>query len=109
MGIKSFRILCCDGGGVRGVLSARILQEVEKQILETKGLALHEYLDLVAATSTGSIITTAIASQLDSAQIMLSTLVMTKHRRSKSQLGLLLILINQKCNATTRSVGSCPA
>jgi uncharacterized protein len=70
IGIRSFRILCCDGGGVRGVLSARILQEVERQIRETKGVALHEYFDLVAGTSTGSIITAAIASQLNAAKII---------------------------------------
>jgi peptidoglycan hydrolase-like protein with peptidoglycan-binding domain len=108
IGIKSFRILCCDGGGntvrlrifrggfghvetryiaslqgfwftefsypnridgggVRGVLSARILQEVEKEILQTKGVALHQYFDLVAGTSTGSIITAALASKLNAA------------------------------------------
>ena len=70
IGIKSFRILCCDGGGVRGVLSARILQEVEKEILQTKGLALHQYFDLVAGTSTGSIITAALASKLNAAKII---------------------------------------
>ena len=38
----TFKILSLDGGGIRGVISARILQEVERQLKERKGLALHE-------------------------------------------------------------------
>ncbi len=59
----SFKILSLDGGGIRGVISARILQEVEKQIQQHKGLALHEYFDMIAGTSTGSILTAGIATK----------------------------------------------
>lgn len=36
----TFKILSLDGGGMRGIISARILQEVERQIQESKGLVL---------------------------------------------------------------------
>jgi uncharacterized protein len=58
----SFKILALDGGGVRGIVSARILQQVEQEIRnQGKGNFLHEYFDLIAGTSTGSILTGGIA------------------------------------------------
>lgn len=59
----TFRILSLDGGGIRGVISARILVEVERQLKQCKGLALHEYFDMIAGTSTGSILTAGIATK----------------------------------------------
>jgi len=53
---KPFRILSLDGGGIRGVISARILQEVEKQIQAQHGQSIAQYFDMVAGTSTGSLI-----------------------------------------------------
>lgn len=66
----TFKILSLDGGGIRGVISARILQEVERQLKERKGLALHEYFDLIAGTSTGSILTAGIATQKTADQLI---------------------------------------
>lgn len=51
----TFKILSLDGGGMRGIISARILKEVEAQ-LNAKNQKLNEYFDLVAGTSTGSIL-----------------------------------------------------
>ena len=56
-----FKILSLDGGGMRGVLSATILTKVEEILKTEKGLALHEYFDLVAGTSTGSILAAGVA------------------------------------------------
>ncbi len=53
----TFRILCLDGGGVRGVMPARILQKVEEQL----GSPLKDHFDLIAGTSTGSILAAGIA------------------------------------------------
>ena len=53
----SFRILCLDGGGIRGVMSTRILQKVEQQL----GRLLKDHFDLIAGTSTGSILAAGIA------------------------------------------------
>jgi hypothetical protein len=58
----SFKILALDGGGIRGVIAARILKQVEQEIRnQGKGNFLHEYFDLIAGTSTGSILTGGIA------------------------------------------------
>ncbi|MFB2835705.1 patatin-like phospholipase family protein [Floridanema evergladense] len=58
----TFKILSLDGGGMRGIISARILQEVERQVQEKEGKPLHQYFDLIAGTSTGSILTAGIAT-----------------------------------------------
>ncbi len=57
----TFKILSLDGGGIRGVISARILMEVERQIREKKNQSLAEYFDLIAGTSTGSFLAAGIA------------------------------------------------
>ena len=49
---RKFRILALDGGGIRGVITAKILERVEQKI----GQPLNEYFDLIAGTSTGSIL-----------------------------------------------------
>jgi patatin-like phospholipase/acyl hydrolase len=51
---KPFRILSLDGGGIRGLYSARLLELIEKEI--TDGRSVADYFDLVAGTSTGGII-----------------------------------------------------
>ncbi len=66
----TFKILTLDGGGIRGVLSATILKQVETTLQNQKGQKLHEYFDLVSGTSTGSILTAGIACQM-SAQKMI--------------------------------------
>ncbi|MDJ0556726.1 MAG: patatin-like phospholipase family protein [Microcoleaceae cyanobacterium MO_207.B10] len=66
----TFKILSLDGGGIRGVMSARILQEIEQQIQQQKGESLQEYFDLVAGTSTGALIAGAIISGMNSNQII---------------------------------------
>ena len=53
----TFRILCLDGGGIRGVMPARILEKVEQQL----GSPLKDHFDLIAGTSTGSILAVGIA------------------------------------------------
>ena len=58
---KKFKILSLDGGGIRGVLSARLLKEVETILKEKNKGELHEYFDLIAGTSTGSILAAGIA------------------------------------------------
>ncbi|MDZ8050923.1 MAG: patatin-like phospholipase family protein [Aulosira sp. ZfuVER01] len=66
----SFKILSLDGGGMRGVISARILQEVEQQVRKQKGQNLNEYFDLIAGTSTGSILAAGIAVGKTSAELI---------------------------------------
>jgi uncharacterized protein len=67
---KTFKILSLDGGGIRGVLSATILKEIETTLKEKKGQKLHEYFDLIAGTSTGSILAAGIACQKDAQELI---------------------------------------
>jgi hypothetical protein len=53
---RKFRILALDGGGIRGLITARILQDVEKHIQQKTGKTINTYFDLIAGTSTGSIL-----------------------------------------------------
>ncbi|MEM7055396.1 MAG: patatin-like phospholipase family protein [Bacteroidota bacterium] len=53
---KQFRILSIDGGGVRGVIPARILQAIE----EKTGKHVFELFDLVVGTSTGGLVALAL-------------------------------------------------
>jgi uncharacterized protein len=65
-----FRILSLDGGGIRGVTSAVILAEVERQVKEKFNQPLNQYFHLIAGTSTGSILAGAIAKGLNSQDIL---------------------------------------
>ena len=56
MAKRKFRILALDGGGIRGVISAKILERVQEKI----GQPLNEYFDLIAGTSTGSILAASL-------------------------------------------------
>jgi patatin-like phospholipase/acyl hydrolase len=62
----TFRILSLDGGGIRGVIAATMLAAIEKQIDQP----LNEYFNLIAGTSTGSILAAAIASGRSSQEII---------------------------------------
>lgn len=55
---KKFRILSIDGGGVRGVIPARILQAIE----EKTGKPISELFDLVIGNSTGGLIALALVT-----------------------------------------------
>lgn len=66
----TFKILSLDGGGIRGVMSVRIIQEIEQQIQKLKGQSLHEYFDLIAGTSTGALTTAALAIGMNTNQIL---------------------------------------
>lgn len=50
-------ILSIDGGGIRGYFSAHILERIQQEL----GINFSEYFDLIAGTSTGSIIAAALA------------------------------------------------
>ena len=66
----TFKILSLDGGGIRGVISERIIQEIEQQIQKLKGQSLNEYFDLISGTSTGALTTAALAVGMNTNQIM---------------------------------------
>ncbi len=61
------RILALDGGGVRGILTCGVLEQMEKQLAarlpenERDDFRLCHYFDLIAGTSTGAIMSTLLA------------------------------------------------
>ncbi len=60
------KILCCDGGGIRGLASVEILAKIEAdlriQLKKDDSFVLADYFDFVCGTSTGAIIATCIAA-----------------------------------------------
>jgi patatin-like phospholipase/acyl hydrolase len=59
------RILCGDGGGIRGAASNELVVEIEKQI----GRPCREIFDMVCGTSTWALIASAVAAGLSGIQI----------------------------------------
>ncbi|MEC4804818.1 MAG: patatin-like phospholipase family protein [Jaaginema sp. PMC 1079.18] len=67
---RLFRILSLDGGGIRGIISATILEYIEAEInAQQQAIApgspyipLYKYFDLITGTSTGSILAAGIAA-----------------------------------------------
>ena len=55
-----YKILSFDGGGIRGVIPSIWLSYMENKCLE--GKLLHNYVDMVAGTSTGSLIACGVAA-----------------------------------------------
>lgn len=55
---KKYIILSIDGGGVRGIIPARILQEIEKQT----GKQIYQMVDTISGNSTGGIIALALVA-----------------------------------------------
>ena len=53
---KKFRILCIDGGGLRGVIPLQVIKSIENITKQP----IHKTFDLVAGTSTGGLLTCAL-------------------------------------------------
>jgi uncharacterized protein len=60
-----FKVLACDGGGIRGLITTVILERLEQKL----GSPLNQYFDMFAGTSTGSIIACCIAKGMPAADI----------------------------------------
>jgi predicted acylesterase/phospholipase RssA len=67
------RILALDGGGLRGIVTLAFLAEIESVLRDRHGgseaFRLSHYFDLIAGTSTGSIIAAALARGMTVAEI----------------------------------------
>ena len=72
---KPFRVLSLDGGGSLGVYSLGVLVEIERML----GKRIHEAIDLVYGTSTGSIIGSMIAHWVRTSR-PLTGATLTSHR-----------------------------
>ena len=62
---RTFHILSIDGGGARGIYPAQILASIEQM----NGSSIRDHFDLIAGTSTGSIIAGAAAAGLPMATV----------------------------------------
>lgn len=60
---KRISILCIDGGGVRGIIPAQVLECLENllQKFDGKDARIADYFDLIAGTSTGGLIASMLA------------------------------------------------
>lgn len=69
---KPFRILSIDGGGIRGIIPARFLCELESHAGKLKGetARLCDYFDLICGTSTGGIIAIGLALGMPAGDIL---------------------------------------
>jgi patatin-like phospholipase/acyl hydrolase len=65
---RPFRILSIDGGGIRGILPASILTELEQRFL--KGDSIGNHFDMIAGTSTGGIIALGLSMGLPASTIL---------------------------------------
>lgn len=66
--LKSFNILSIDGGGILGLYSASMLEQIQKEFCN--GQPLSEKFNLMAGTSTGGIIALALAISSDASRIV---------------------------------------
>lgn len=57
--MKSVKVLAIDGGGIRGIIPAVILSEIEKRL----GAPLCNFFDLISGTSTGGIIALGLGTR----------------------------------------------
>jgi len=68
---KKFTILSIDGGGIRGLIPAKVLSELEQELkLKNPNKPLYEYFDLICGTSTGAILAIAIALGIPASELV---------------------------------------
>lgn len=66
------KILACDGGGIRGLISVEILAKLEADLRVKLGqpeLLLGDYFDFICGTSTGGIIAACLSSGMSVSQV----------------------------------------
>ena len=63
---KKFKILCIDGGGIKGLYSAQVLAELESAY----NVRLSDYFDLICGTSTGGIIALGVSASIEMGKIV---------------------------------------
>jgi predicted acylesterase/phospholipase RssA len=86
------KMLACDGGGIRGVLSVEIIAEIESLLQQALGkddsFVLADYFDHFAGTSTGAIIAACLAIGMRADQIRAQCFGLARHRaRERPKIG----------------------
>ena len=68
--LSSQHILSCDGGVIRGLLTAVLLEQLEEELkAKNPHKQLRDYFDIIAGTSTGSILACGIAKGIPAKEI----------------------------------------
>ena len=66
-----FKILSIDGGGIRGIIPAKILALAEEELKRNNhACRICDYFDLICGTSTGGIITIGLALGMPAYEIL---------------------------------------
>lgn len=65
MSEKVFKVLCIDGGGIKGLYSAKILEHFEEKF----ACCISDYFDMLCGTSTGGLIALALSLKIPTAEI----------------------------------------
>jgi patatin-like phospholipase/acyl hydrolase len=70
-GNSTYRVLCCDGGGLKGLITAIILERLEAKIARDfpDRPLIKDHFNLFAGTSTGSIIACGLAKGITATEI----------------------------------------
>lgn len=63
---RIFKILSIDGGGIKGLYSAKVLDHLEQQV----GSPIGEYFDLIAGTSTGGLLALAVSLRKPASELV---------------------------------------
>lgn len=66
MEAKKFKILCIDGGGIKGLYSAQLLAKFE----DVFGSVISDYFDMLCGTSTGGIIALAASLKIPMSEVV---------------------------------------
>jgi len=72
---KPFRVLCIDGGGMRGIYTAAFLNDLQNRYAQKRGLGEHgldigKAFDLIVGTSTGGIIGLGLAAGISASKML---------------------------------------
>ena len=62
---KEFKILSIDGGGIKGLYSAKILEQFEEKF----NCSISDYFDMICGTSTGGLIALALSLKIPASEI----------------------------------------
>lgn len=68
--MAAYKVLCIDGGGIRGVVPALWLREIERSLSQEGGKTIANYVNLVCGTSTGAIVAAAIAKNISMTELV---------------------------------------
>lgn len=93
---KPFKILCIDGGGIKGLFSAQVLAKFE----ETFKTNITEHFDLICGTSTGGIIALAASAGIPMSEVvdfykLKGPLIFAQNK--KGRIGKCILKIKQYC------------